>query len=302
MQRRAGEVEGGNARPVPDGPLRPSLVAPSDCAVHPRRLPPSSATEAQGAPHTSSARVAPRPARPSACRAPWHCSQGHSFSGTPGRRREPATRQHHCPGGAPSRACSCSPQCSWSRGVCALREGPLTVATADVTALGKLSPSVRHAHASMAGAAAPGPSSGTSPQEEAFDGLLGGGALTRRPGCLTPDGTRLALCCGHVVRLYRCAFVRAQGKALSPPPLASAVVLSPTLVLCLFPTPPASPLTRYTPGDTRVTCTQHRHGSAAPGAAGPQGGGDGSRRSAAAATRLDLRPPAQRRGRRCFGA
>jgi hypothetical protein len=70
----------------------------------------------------------------------------------------------------------------------------------------------------MAGAAAAGPSTGATPQEEAFDGLLGGGAQTRRPGSLTPDGTRLALCCGHLVKLYRYALPQGtQGTALRLP-------------------------------------------------------------------------------------
>jgi len=35
--------------------------------------------------------------------------------------------------------------------------------------------------------------------------LLGGGSLTRRPGCFTADGQHVALCSGSLVRLYRCA-------------------------------------------------------------------------------------------------
>jgi hypothetical protein len=97
---------------------------------------------------------------------------------------------------APSQACSCSPGCSWLKSALQSVQRWLQVpAWRCLTWTGPLA---------MASAPA-GPGSRSRDHAEApFDGLLAGGTLVAHPGCFTPDGSRLALCCGDVVRLYRC--------------------------------------------------------------------------------------------------
>jgi len=147
--------------------------------------------------HTCSARVACRDIGPHA-RGAGRGTPSQFQEGVSGHNQLRA-RVHDTAQGvpdAPSQACSCSPGCSWLKS--ALRNVQRSLHLTPAWRCPTLPP--------LAMASAPaGPGSRSRDHAEApFDGLLAGGTLVAHSGCFTPDGSRLALCCGDVVRLYRC--------------------------------------------------------------------------------------------------